>query len=154
MENIAEAIREDRPLEGEMFDLAGEARRLRSSLAVAQKWLEVATDEDESGLMTAKAEYTRDKLEEELSRTAFRMEVLRKGRVLREARPAEDPDGTARAAVLSDSLLAAYCALRDAPEEAFTVEAPERERYAIMGAMMEAMDAANAEMHRAAGKPA
>jgi hypothetical protein len=64
----------------------------------------------------------------------------------------EVPDGVARAAVLSDSLLAAYCALRDAPEEAFSVEAPERERYAIMGALMAAQEAANAEMHRAVGK--
>ena len=58
----------------------------------------------------------------------------------------------AHAAVLSDSLLSAYCALRDTPEEAFSVEAPERERYALMGAVMVAQDAANAEMERCVGK--
>jgi hypothetical protein len=151
-ENIADAIREDRQPEGEMFDLAGEVRRLRSSLAVAEKWLEVARDSDEPGLLATKAEYTRDQLEEELSKTIFRMEVLRRQKELRHAHPVEDPDGTARAAVLSDSLLSAYCALRDAPEEAFCVEAPERERYAIMGALMGAMDLANAEMERCLGE--
>ena len=153
-ENVAERIREDRQPEGEMFGLAGEARRLRGSLAVAEKWLEVAQQRHESGHLTHEAEYTRDKIEEELSRTAFRMEVLQRRRQLRDVRPVEDPDGTARAGVLSDSLLSAYCALRDAPEEAFSVEAPERDRYAIMGALMAAMDAANAQMERAAGKPA
>jgi hypothetical protein len=54
--------------------------------------------------------------------------------------------------VLSDSLLSAYCALRDAPEEAFSVEAPEQDRYATMGALMAAMDAANAEMERCVGE--
>jgi hypothetical protein len=85
-ENIAEKIREDHQPEGEMFDLAGEARRLRASLAVVEKWYEVARDSDEPGDLAASAEYTRDQLEEELSKTAFRMEALRQRRVLREAR--------------------------------------------------------------------
>ena len=80
------------------------------------------------------------------------MEVLRKRRMLRDAERVEDPDGAAYAAVLSDSLLSAYCALRDAPDEAFSAEAPERERYSIMGAMMAAMDATNAEMKRCKGR--
>ena len=42
MENIAEKIREDHQPEGEMADLAAEARRLRASLAVAEKWYEAA----------------------------------------------------------------------------------------------------------------
>jgi len=151
-ENIAEKIREDRQPEGEMFTLSAEARRLRSSLSVAEKWLEVAQGSDETGHLALTAEYTRDQLEEELSRAAFRMEVLRRQKELRHARPVEDPDGTARAAVLSDSLLSAYCALRGAPEEAFSAEAPERDRYATMGALMAAMDATNAEMERAAGE--
>jgi hypothetical protein len=96
--NIAEKIREDLRPEGEMFALRAEARRLRNSLAVAEKWLEVAEEEDETGLLTAKAEYTRDQLEEELSRVAFGMEVLRRQKELRHARPVEDPDRTARAA--------------------------------------------------------
>ena len=151
-ENLAEKIREDRQAEGEMFTLSAEARRLRNSLAVAKRWLEVATEEDETGCLTSEAEYTRDQLEEELSRVAFGMAVLRRQKELRHARPVEDPDGTARAAVLSDSLLSAYCALRDAPEETFSVEAPERDRYALMGALMAAMDVANAEMERCVGE--
>jgi hypothetical protein len=151
-ENIAEKIREDKRPEGEMFVLRAEARRLRNSLAVAQRWLEVAEEEEAVFvLLTAKAEYPRDQLEEELSRTAFGMQVLRRQKELRHARPVEDPDRTARAAVLSDSLLSAYCALRDAPEEAFSAEAPERDRYATMGALMAALDAANAEMERCVG---
>jgi hypothetical protein len=38
-----------------MFDLAGEARRLRASLAVALRWYEVALEGDETGHLTAKA---------------------------------------------------------------------------------------------------
>src|SRR5919202_2079260 len=147
-ENIAEEIREDRRPEGEMFDLAGEARRLRASLAVSEKWLQAATEEDGTGHLTAAAEYTRDQLEEELSRTAFRMEVLRRKGEMHEARGVGDLDGAARAGVLSDSLLSAYCVMRDVPGEAFG-DWPGRERYAIMGALMAGMDAANAEMERA-----
>ena len=147
-ENIADHVREDRRPEGEMMSLAGEARRLRSSLDVAEKWLEVAQQSAETGHLTHKAEYTRDQLEEELSRTAFRMEVLRNRRMLREARPVEDFDGTAHAAALSDALLSAYCVLRDVPEEAFGGDTPGRERYALMGALMAGMDAASAEMER------
>jgi hypothetical protein len=149
-ENIAERIRQDRRPEGEMFDLAGEAKRLSASLAVAQRWYEVALEGDETGHLTATAEYTRDQLEEELSRTAFGAEVLRRRRVLRDVGRTEEPDA-ARAAVLSDLLLDAYCLLRDVPEEAFGGES--RERYAIMGALWTAQEAANAEMERAAGEP-
>jgi len=132
--NIAEKIRDDRRPEGEMFTLSGEAKRLRSSLAVAEKRIEAAYQGEETGHLTATAEYTRDQLEEELSRTAFRMEVLKRGREMRDAPPVEDPDGTARASMLSDALLTVYCVLRDVPNEAFGGETPERERYAHMGA--------------------
>src|SRR5215218_6902723 len=70
----------------------------------------------------------RDQLEEELSRTAFRMEVLERGREMRDARPVEDLDGTACASVLSDALLTVYCVLRDVPDGAFGGETPERSR--------------------------
>jgi hypothetical protein len=72
--------------------------------------------------------------------------------VLRDAGRVEDLDGGAHAAVLLDSLLSAYCVLRDVAEEAFGGDAPGRERYALMGALMAGMDATNAEMERAAGK--
>jgi hypothetical protein len=152
-ENIADVIREDRRPEGEMYDLSREAKRLRSALAVAQRWLEVAEEEDETGALVTRAEYTRDQLEEELSRTAFRMEALRQWRVLTShERPVEDLEGTARAGVLSDSLLRVYCLLRDVPAEAFGGDSPEQERYALMGALMVAQEAANKEMERAVGK--
>ncbi len=44
-----------------------------------------------------------------------------------------------------DALLAVYCVLRDLPGEAFGGEVPERERYAQMGALLVALDAANSE---------
>jgi hypothetical protein len=151
-ENIAERIREDKRPEGEMFALGAEAMRLRGSLAVAEKWVEVARDGDETGHLEHTAVYTRDQLEEELSRTAFRMEVLRKRRMLSEARPVEDIDGTARASALSDALLTVYCVLRDVPDETFGCDVPGRERYTHMGALMAAMEAAGAEMKRAVGE--
>ena len=58
--NIAERIREDHRPEGEMFDLAAEAKRLRSALAVAQRWYEVATEEEEVSYLASEAEHTRD----------------------------------------------------------------------------------------------
>ena len=151
-ENLPEKIRADRQPEGEMFALSAEARRLRSSLSVAEKWLEVARGSDETGHLALTAEYTRDQLEEELSRSAFQMEVLRRRREMRDARTVEDLDGAARASVLSDALLTVYCILRDVPDEAFGGEVPERARYAHMGALMAAQEAANAEMERFVGK--
>jgi len=151
-ENIADKIREDRRPEGEMFVLSGEARRLRSSLAVAEKWIEVAQGSDETGHLELTAEYTRDQLEEELSRTAFQMEVLRTRREWRGARGVENLDEAARASMLSDALLTVYCVLRDVPDEAFGGEVPERARYAHMGALMAAQEAANAEMERFVGE--
>ena len=152
-ENLAEGIREDRRPTGEAVALAGEAKRLRSALAVAQRWHEVATEDDEVGYLASQAEYTRDQLEEELARTCWRMQVLDRRRELRQM-GAEGPERADEAAVLSDALLGAYCALREAPVEAFSVEAPERDRYAHMGALLVAQEAAEGEVERAAGKPA
>jgi hypothetical protein len=135
-----------------MFALSGEAKRLRSALAVTQRWLEVAEEEDETGVLVTRAEYTRDQLEEELAKTALEMGVLAKRRDMKDAPPVEDLEGTARAAVLSDSFLSAYCILRDAPTEAFGGELPERERYALMGALMAAQGTANAEVERCKGR--
>src|ERR671917_678109 len=75
-ENIADQIREDRRPEEKMFALSGEAKLLRCVLAVAQKRLEV--EDDATGVLATRAEYTRDQLEEELSKTALEMEVLAK----------------------------------------------------------------------------
>src|SRR5215211_928534 len=157
-ENVAEKIREslageDREPQGGIIALSGEALRLRRELAVAQKWIEAARDGNETGHLALTAEYTRDALEEQLSRTAFQMEVLRSQREWREAREAvENVDEAARAAVLSDALLTVYCILRDVPDGAFGGESPGRERYTHMGALMAAQEAANAEMDRFSGK--
>ena len=81
------------------------------------------------------------------------MEVLSRQREMREVRDGlEDPDGAARAGMLSDALLRVYCVLRNVPDEEFGGEVPERERYAHMGALMVAQEAANAEMERLLGK--
>ena len=61
-ENIAEKISEDRRPGGEMFALSAESERLRRALAVAQKWVGVAFEGEETGHLTATAEYTRDQL--------------------------------------------------------------------------------------------
>jgi len=151
-ENMAQKIREDRRPEGELVDLFGEAKRLRNSLNVAEKWIEVARKSDEAGYLLSTAESTRDQLEEELSRTALRMDILRRRRELGEARSYEDLDGAARAYTLSDALLTAYCIMRDVPAEAFNADGPDRERYALMGALLAAQEAASAEMERCVGR--
>ena len=63
-----------------------------------------------------------------------------------------DLDGLARAAVLSGVLLAVYCVLRERPDEEFGGETPGRKRYAHMGALLIALEAANTEVdtHRPA----
>lgn len=155
-ENIAQKIREEREPEGEIFVLSGGARRLRRALAVANKWLDAAWEDGGSGDLVRVAETTRDEIEEELSRTAYRMDVLRHRRELSEGGHVfssdEDLEGLARAAVVSDSLLAVYCILRELSDEEFGGETPTRERYAHMGALLVALDAANAEV--ASYKPA
>jgi hypothetical protein len=155
MENIADKIREDHQPEGEMFDLAAEARRLRSSLKVANAWLDVAWEEDQTGHLAHLAELTRDQIEEQLSRTAYQMELLRHrrewgeaGREAGEAGREAGEEGAAEAAMLSDALLTVYCILRKVPDEAFPGEIPQRQRYAHMGALLVAQEAANAEMER------
>lgn len=144
-ENIAQAIREDRGLWGEMSDLAAEARRLDRSLDVVEKWMEAAdASSGETGRLWHHAITMRDQIGEELSRVAFRMEVEGRRRDY-----GEGLEATAEAAALSDALLAAYCVLRDAPAELFGDGSP-RARYELMGALMEAMDVANEAANEAA----
>ena len=140
IEGMVERTRETRRPEGEMFVLSGEVARLRRALAVAQSWVYAAWEGEAEELCDV-AEHTRDRLEEELARAAHRMEVDRRRREMGE----EVGDREAAAGTLSDALLAAYCVLRDVPEDAFGTEMPEREHYALMGALMVAQDAANAE---------
>src|SRR4051812_42289602 len=98
-ENVAEKISEDRRPGGEMMDLSAESKRLRRTLAVAEKWIEAASEGEETDHMVATAEYTRDQLEERLARNAWRMHALDRRRELREM-GTEDPEGVASTAAL------------------------------------------------------
>ena len=141
-ESVVERIRVERKPEGGMFALAGEVARLRRALAVAEKWVDAAWEGEAEELCDV-AEHTRDRIEEELARAAHGMEVHRRKREMAEA-GREDHDADADA--LSEALLAAYCVLRDVPAERLGGEMPERERYALMGALMVAQDGADPEM--------
>lgn len=151
-ENIAEMIRDAREPGGEMADLSRKAARLRRALGVARKWEEAALEDAE---MFGRAQVARDQLEEELSRTVFTMDVVRTERIMAqghrergEAYSHEDLRRVSRESVVADELLAAYITLSHAPPEVFAVgdrPAEERTRYAMMGALMVAWDAANAE---------
>ena len=142
-DSVVESVRVERKPGGDMFAGAGEVARLRRALAAAKGWVDAAWEAQAEELCDV-AEHTRDRLEEELARAAHRMEVDRRKREMGEAGQ-EAEDHVAAAVTLSDALLAAYCVLRDVPQEEFGGEMPERERYALMGALMVAQDAANAE---------
>ena len=135
VDSVVERIRVERKPGGEMFALAGEVGRLRRALTTAKGWVDAAWEAEAEELCDI-AEHTRDRLEEELARAAHRMEIDRRRREMGEADAGGDL--AAAAVTLSD-------VLRDVPEEEFGGEMPERERYALMGALMVAQDAANAE---------
>jgi hypothetical protein len=132
------------------------AQRLDRALKVAVKWMDVAREDTSE--MFHQAEYTRDKIEEELSRVCFEMAVESEASRERAAssRDYTDEDlwAIARPAALSETLLRTYCTLRELDSDLFGDGSP-RARYEVMGALMVAMDAANAEMERLdAAKPA
>jgi hypothetical protein len=142
-ENIATAIRGDRGLttRGEMSKLSAEAQRLGRSLAVVEKPIAAADASiGETGRLWHHAVTMRDQIEEELSRVCFWMEVRGFSRDAAAA-----PEDVIGRAVLTDTLLEAYCVLRDAPEE---VVGEKRRRYAMMRALMVAQDATSAEAER------
>lgn len=156
-QSIAEVIRDAREPRGEMADLSAKAQRLSRSVDVVEKWLEASMEGRGSLELCSLAEKTRDQLEEELSRVVYQMEVVERKRL--HSAPArahideEDlpDDEEFRAGVLSDQLLAAYVVLREAPEELFGVTeggANSRTCYAIMGALLVAMDALTEEERR------
>ena len=142
-DSVVDRVRVERKPGGEMFALAGEVGRLRRALTTAKGWVDAAWEAEAEELCDI-AEHTRDRLEEELARAAHRMEIDRRRREMGEADAGGDL--AAAAVTLSDALLAAYCVLRDVPDEEFGGEMPERERYALRGALMVAQDAANAGM--------
>ena len=73
-ESIAARIRRHAAEEprSPMSDLSAQARRLRSSIAVLQKWEEAAMEDRGTELITL-AEATHDQLEEEGARVAWEM---------------------------------------------------------------------------------
>jgi hypothetical protein len=132
------------------------AQRLDRALKVAVKWMDVAREDTSE--MFHQAEYTRDKIEEELSRVCFEMAVESEASRERAAssRDYTDEDlwAIARPAALSETLLRTYCTLRELDSDLFGDGSP-RARCEVMGALMVALYAANAEMERLdAAKPA
>jgi hypothetical protein len=147
-ERIAEVIRYSRQPEGEMFDLSAQAQRLSRSIAAAEKWMDATMDATTPPEMTARAEMIHDQIEEELARVVFELEDLRRRREHEGLEQGGVSEGVVSGALLSDTLIEAYCLLAQAPKEMFGVgelEASERTRYRLMGAaLLAAQDAANA----------
>jgi hypothetical protein len=150
-ESIAAAVRSGSSagtrLEGYGLELHEQARRLRASLDIVGKWMDAAL-QDDSGELFQMARNTYDKLEEELAAVAFQMEVEARVKLevsFREPHPSpETLESVWRAAVLSDTLMEAYCIVREADEGYFE----EKVRYRLMGALNAARAAADAEMKR------
>jgi hypothetical protein len=147
--NLAQHVRHSRGPTGDVAELSAQAQRLGRALDVAEKWIDAAGQSTE---MWHQAEYTRDQLEEELSRVIWEMDVAydlseyQRANRIRGQEPDEDGPAKVRAGHLSNTLLDIYCALRVAPEDIFGVgerEAGRRSRYAMMGALLAAMDAAS-----------
>jgi len=152
--SIAETIRYSRRPEGEMADLSAQAGRLKRSLDVASKWIDATMEGNVATELTAHAETTHDQLEEELSRVVYQMEELARQSECKGLGHEDVPEGVIDSALLSDTLLEAYCVLAAAPENIFGVggaEASARTRYKLMGALLVAQDAANAEVARGEG---
>ena len=153
-ESIVARIRHAKEPGGSMSDLSAQARRLHSSISVLQKWMEAAM-EDRSAELATLAETTHDQIEEELARMVLEMELERRKRDYRDA-GRDVPEEVVRQALLSDTLLACYCVLASAPESIFGIaegESNHVKRYSMMGALLVAQDAADAEMERAEPKP-
>lgn len=149
-----EAIRDAQRPKGEKFDLAGKASRLKRSIEVAEKWIEAAMTSEAPSEMVARAETLHDEHEEELSRVVWAMEVneeRKREEDINERRPEEervkDARAVARVCSLSNSLMEAYYTLSQAPQKVFGADA-ERRRYRLMGALLAANDASDAELKR------
>jgi hypothetical protein len=149
-QDIAKTVRQGRSPElREAMRLPEQAQRLDRALKVAVKWMEVAREDAPE--LFHQAEYTRDKVEEELSRVCFEMAVKTEARREREAASRDYTDEElweiARSAALSETLLRTYCTLRELESDLFGDGSP-RARYEVMGALMVALDAANAQTER------
>jgi hypothetical protein len=147
-ETIAQRIRADWRSVSDMADLSAQAQRLDHALRVVEKWIKAAGPESgEAGHLWQYAVTTRDQIEEELARIAYKMDVLYTQRLYRasghEEKLGDALDGVAAASELSDKLLEAYCLVRDMPEREFSQR---RTRYVMMGALLVAQETAEAEL--------
>ena len=152
-ENIAARIRHAKRPETPMADLSAQALRLNRSIAVLEEWARAAL-EDSVGELAVLAETTLDQAHEELSRVVHAMDFETRKREYRD-RGSEGLEEVARYALLSDTLLQAYCVLASVPVGVLgtdETEASERTRFALMGSLLVAQDAADAELKRAEAK--
>jgi hypothetical protein len=105
VQDIAKTIRQGwRPELTKAMKLPEQARRLDRTLKVAVNWMEVAREGAPETFH--QAQYTRDKLEEGLSRVCFEMEVEERRQVY-----GEEHEDKAEASALSDALVEAFCIL-------------------------------------------
>jgi hypothetical protein len=129
------------------------AQRLDRALKVAVKWMDVAREDTSE--MFHQAEYTRDKIEEELSRVCFEMAVESEASRERAASSRDYTDEDLWAIARPETLFRTYCTLRELDSDLLFGDGSPRARCEVMGALMVALDAANAEMERLdAAKPA
>ena len=152
-ESIAARIRHAKGPETPMADLSAQALRLNRSIAVLEKWTRAAV-EDSVGELAVLAETTLDQAHEELSRVVWAMDLETRRREYREM-GSEGLEEVARYALLSDTLLQAYCVLASAPVEVLSgdeTDASERTCFSLMGALLVAQDAADTELKRAEAK--
>ena len=127
-ENIAQTIRGGwAPELREAMKLPEAAQCLDRALKVAVKWMDAALEDTSE--MFHQAEYTRDKLEEELSRVCFEMAVESEARREKAASSREyteeELQAIARPAVLAKTLLRTYCTLRELDSDLFGDGSPQ-----------------------------
>lgn len=149
-EHRAEVIRRSRRPKGEMADLSAQAQRLHRSLAVAEEGMASNLRGAAAPEMATRAEMIHDELQEELARVGYEMENLARRREYKEM-DRDVPECVISGSLLSDTLLEAYCVLATALEAVISSggsEACARARYKLLGALLVAQDAANAEMER------
>jgi hypothetical protein len=125
----------------ERIDLSEQARRLDRALKVAEKWMEAAFSTETTELHS-RATYTRDALQEELSRVCFSMEAEERRDLY-----GEEHEDKATSDALSDAFTEVFCILGDAPADLFRDGSP-RGRYALMGALMVAQDGLGGEKEK------
>jgi hypothetical protein len=150
--DLAKTIRKGWRPEGkaaEAKEIVGQATRLERALKVAEKWMRAAREAGGASEMYAEAQYARDSIEEELSRVAFELAIQRNQSFYRTHSSSAEGDKNLNDAApretLAEMLLNTYGLLRELPAEVLPDESS-RARYELMGALMVALDAANAKL--------